>query len=83
MVKGTTVTVIVIAAVLIVVAIQWFQFTSFKERAAGLVSGGAVAGVDMSDWTADEKMNYEMHGTIPARAAKGSTPTGVSMVGGC
>lgn len=28
-------------------------------------AGGAL---DMSDWTANEKMNYEMHGTIPARA---------------
>ena len=50
--------------------------------------------LDMSDWTANEKMNYEMHGTIPARAqgtAAPSNTTGTnnltqglpSQVGGC
>mgnify|MGYP001609594798 CR=1 FL=1 len=41
--------------------------------------------LDTTGWTENEKMNYEMHGTIPARA-QGSTPStsaGSGMVGGC
>ncbi len=54
------------------------------------VTGGVTAKVDATGkldtagWTADEKMNYEMHGQIPARV-KGvsSAPSGSGMVGGC
>jgi len=41
--------------------------------------------IDTAGWTANELMNYEMHGTIPARV-KGSTSSassGSGMVGGC
>ena len=41
--------------------------------------------IDTTGWTTNEIMNYEMHGTIPARAEGGSASTGSSggMVGGC
>ncbi len=52
------------------------------------LTGNAVTDsgkLDTTGWTENEKMNYEMHGTIPARA-QGSTPStsaGSGMVGGC
>ena len=57
---------------------------------ASTISGNAVAGsekLDTSGWTENEKMNYEMHGTIPSKAASrgGSSQgaAGTGMVGGC
>ncbi len=41
--------------------------------------------MDTSGWTENEVMNYEMHGTIPARAQGSAPSTSASsqMVGGC
>jgi len=36
-------------------------------------NGQSVGAIDMSGWTDNEKMNYEMHGIMPARAQGGST----------
>ena len=53
------------------------------------MTGNAVAGIsgkiDTTGWTANELMNYVMHGTIPARAGSSDSSTGSSggMVGGC
>ena len=52
------------------------------------VSAGASGSLDTAGWTANEKMNYEMHGTIPARAQQGrgsksSSAGATAMVGGC
>lgn len=46
---------------------------------------GGSGEIDTTGWTANEIMNYEMHGTIPARAAGGSSTSTASggMVGGC
>ncbi len=60
-----------------------------QDALVSLVSGsspvstasGGTGAIDMSDWTANEKMNYEMHGTIPARAqvgANASSPVSAS-----
>ena len=50
-------------------------------------TGGAIntGAIDMSGWTENEKMNYDMHGTIPARAqgSGSSALSGSGMVGGC
>ena len=63
-------------------------FLTFKVSS---LTGNAVAGqtntgkLDTTGWTENEIMNYEMHGTVPARA-QGSTPStsaGAGMVGGC
>ncbi|MBI4210288.1 MAG: hypothetical protein HY544_02155 [Candidatus Diapherotrites archaeon] len=64
------------------VLVQAFNFTeqgqinSQLERQWGLFSpnggGGVTGAIDMSGWTENDKMNYEMHGVIPAQAA-GST----------
>jgi len=53
-----------------------------NQATGGAISTGAI---DMSDWTENEKMNYDMHGTIPARAqgSGSSALSGSGMVGGC
>ncbi len=67
---------------LVIVAMQSFQISAIK----GQITGNAVAGgaVDMTGWTEDERMNYDMHGIIPARV-KGSAASSAApqMVGGC
>ena len=53
---------------------------------ASLATGSIVQGegaIDTAGWTANEIMNYEMHGTIPARAQQRPTATQTQMVGGC
>lgn len=49
------------------------------------VTGSATKQLDTSGWTADEKMNYEMHGQIPARVqqSSGAQAPQSQMVGGC
>ena len=68
--------------VLIVAVVQAFQLDNLQEKMTGLAVGSAGQ-LDMSGWTADEKMNYEMHGVIPARAGRSSSPQSAGMVGGC
>jgi len=68
-----------------------FLSVVFLMYKASTISGNAVAGssgqLDTSGWSENEKMNYEMHGTIPARlqgkVAASSTSSGGGMVGGC
>ena len=66
-------------------------FLTFKTSS---LTGNAVAGssgnLDTTGWTENEKMNYEMHDTIPARlqgkvsaSSASSAPAGAGMVGGC
>lgn len=63
-------------------------YLAFK---ASSTTGNAIAGssgnLDTSGWTENEKMNYEMHGTIPARlqgkVSASSASAGAGMVGGC
>ena len=59
-------------------------FLTFKASSIGKVSATGNA-IDTTGWTANEVMNYEMHGTIPARATGGSSASTASggMVGGC
>lgn len=72
----------VVLIVLVVISVtQIFQISSLKNK----ISGNAVSisgGIDTAGWTEDEKMNYEMHGIIPARVG-GSSPSSGGMVGGC
>lgn len=69
-----------IALLLVAVIVQSFQITALKDKeTASAITGNAV---DMSSWTADEKMQYEHHGVLPTRA-QGSAPASSGMVGGC
>jgi len=83
-----TVTIVVLTSIILVIAIvQVFQLANLKERIVGLTTNNPRAAgtgqIDMTGWTDNEKMNYEMHGTIPSRASGGSGLAGNGMVGGC
>lgn len=70
---------IVIGIMLLVVL-----YMTFKTPILG--NSNAQAGtIDMSGWTENEKMNYEMHGTLPARVQQSNVQQsqGNGMVGGC
>ena len=68
-----------------------FLLVLFLTYKSSNISGNAVAGssgqLDTSGWSDNEKMNYEMHGTIPTRlqgkVASSSASSGTGMVGGC
>ena len=65
-----------------------FSVALFLIYEVSVQTGSAVVGssgkIDTTGWTDNEKMNYEMHGTIPARIQeKISASSGTGMVGGC
>jgi len=68
-----------------------FLFALYFVFQAGTITGKSVAStdgqgvIDKTGWTENEIMNYEMHGTIPARLGKTSASASTSggMVGGC
>ena len=75
---------VAVVAVLVVFSIfQYYQISKLKQCNA--ITGNAVSGsIDMTGWTADEKMMYEHHGTLPSRLqGQGSAPVSSGMVGGC
>ena len=75
-----------VAVILALAIMQSFQIKAIKAgQNAPVISGAATGSVDMTGWTADEKMMYEHHGTLPARVQGGSAPaaSGSGMVGGC
>ncbi len=76
--------IILLVVVIMIAAFQTFQLVSLGNAPA---TGGATVATsngapDMTGWTDNERMNYEMHGTIPARAGGGSSGSS-GMVGGC
>ena len=61
-------------------------FLTVKASSLGAQTSGSASGsLDTTGWTANEIMNYEMHGTVPARVTAGSNsaPASGGMVGGC
>lgn len=63
-------------------------FLTYKASSAtGNVVAGDSGQLDTSGWSENEKMNYEMHGTVPARlqgkVAASTASSGTGMVGGC
>lgn len=80
---------IILAFLVVSIALQIYQISSLKERLTGnTITGDAVSSgaVDMSGWTEQEKMMYEHHGTLPARAqssAGSAQASNSGMVGGC
>ncbi len=56
-------------------------FLMYKQS---ISTGSLVSGkVDTTGWTENEIMNYEMHGTIPARISSSASTLSSGMVGGC
>ncbi|MEK6886332.1 MAG: hypothetical protein AABW88_00720 [Nanoarchaeota archaeon] len=70
--------------IIIAVLLLSVIFTGFS-RSSNPISGNAVNNgkLDTTGWTENEKMNYDMHGTIPARVKGSSQSSGSGMVGGC
>lgn len=75
---------IILGAVLITSVVQTFQLNELKSRMSttGAATATGTGLIDTTGWTDNEKMNYEMHGIIPARFGEGGS-AGASMVGGC
>jgi hypothetical protein len=82
----TNLVLIAVAVVLVLFAgaqaVQLAELRANGGTGAASVSSGTL---DMSGWTENEKMNYDMHGVIPARAggSSGAQPASSGMVGGC
>ena len=70
----------------VVSVVQAFQIGSLKTSGIEKITGNAIGGaIDTSGWTETEKMNYEHHGTLPARLQGSVKQAAASptMVGGC
>ena len=63
-----------------------FVTTLFLTFKVSSITGATIqtsnGRIDTTGWTENEIMNYEMHGTIPARVSKGTSSSN-GMVGGC
>ena len=71
----------VVIGVLFLVALYLVFQAGSTSTGKSVSSSGKL---DTTGWTEGEIMNYEMHGTIPARAGTTSASSGSSgMVGGC
>jgi len=74
----------VVAIFLVIAIFQTVQIYNIKD--SNKVTGNAVSSgsIDTSTMTENEKMNYEMHGTIPARLLSGSAQNNPpQQVGSC
>ena len=60
-------------------------FLTYKlSSLTGKATAGSSGKLDTSGWSENEKMNYDMHGTVPARLqGKAAVSSGTGMVGGC
>ncbi|MBI3190154.1 hypothetical protein HYZ41_00465 [archaeon] len=97
--KNDTITILLAVVILSIAVIQTMQISGMTNSlikdvtASGSGSSKAASSpgaLDTTGWTADEVMNYEMHGIIPARASSGgssssgrSAASAPTMVGGC
>lgn len=73
--KSTLMWIVIVVLILAVIFLT-FKVTTIEKAGA---TGNAI---DTTGWTENEIMNYEMHGTIPARV-QGGASSGSGMVGGC
>ncbi|MEK6854708.1 MAG: hypothetical protein AABX73_00625 [Nanoarchaeota archaeon] len=82
-IKKNTLMWAIIGVLFLSVLFLTYKASSLTGNAAAESSGK----LDTTGWTANEKMNYEMHGTIPARLqgklSTSSASSGTGMVGGC
>lgn len=61
----------------------YFAFQAGSTTGQSVSSASSSGSLDTTGWTENEIMNYEMHGTIPARVGSASTSSSGGMVGGC
>ena len=73
----------VVAIFLVIAIFQTVQIYNIKD--SNKVTGNAVSSgsIDTSTMTENEKMNYEMHGTIPARFSGSAQNNPPQQVGSC
>lgn len=89
--NSTTVLGVIVALLVAIVGFQTFQLISISNKVTGAtvasgssaVASGSSGSIDMTGWTADEIMNYQHHGIIPARLQQGQQQTPQQGVGGC
>jgi len=76
--KKTLILAVIIGVLFLAVLFLVYRVTTLSSGTTGKV-------IDTTGWTENEIMNYEMHGTIPARAGSSgaSTASSSGMVGGC
>ncbi|MBI5391898.1 hypothetical protein HZB00_02755 [Candidatus Woesearchaeota archaeon] len=72
-----------VGLILALAIFQSFQIRGLKTAQPATLQTASSGAVDMTGWTADEKMQYEHHGTLPARSGGGQSPSSGGMVGGC
>ena len=82
-IKKNTLDWVVIGVLFLAVLFLTYKVSSLSGKAVD----GSSGKLDMTGWSENEIMNYEMHGTVPARlqgnGAASSPPSGSGMVGGC
>jgi hypothetical protein len=75
---------VVIGVLFVSVLFLTYKTSTLTGNAVNTVTSSGK--LDTSSWSENEKMNYEMHGTIPARLqgkVASSASSGTGMVGGC
>jgi len=79
-IKNSTLVWIGIAILFLVVI-----FLTYKSSTGNAIAENGK--LDTTGWSENEKMNYDMHGTVPARlqgkVSPASSSSGSQMVGGC
>ena len=83
-IRKNTLVWVVIGVLFLAVLFLTYKVSSLSGKAVD----GSSGKLDMTGWSENEIMNYEMHGTIPARVqgkagASGGSSGGSGMVGGC
>ena len=66
---------IIISFMLVLLVFQYSQINKLKNNA------GINNEIDMTGWTENEKMNYEHHGTMPARLSGNTQSSKTDMSG--
>ncbi len=77
-----------IVIVILFLAVLFLTFKVSRLTGSASASVSNTGEIDTSGWTENEIMNYEMHGTIPARVQQSSSSSSGDssyggMVGGC
>ncbi len=82
-IRKNTLVWVVIGVLFLAVLFLTYKVSSLSGKAVD----GSSGKLDMTGWSENEIMNYEMHGTVPARlqgnGAASSPSSGSGMVGGC
>jgi len=70
----------------VVIGVLFISVIFLTYKTSSLTGNAVVASsgkIDTTGWTENEIMNYEMHGTIPARIGDSDASSSGGMVGGC